>query len=225
MQPRQNLILTKGNAVPGLARLQTFQVSALRGLQVLVVEDEFYIAAALQSYLEDAGAKIHTVATVAEANAFLDAASVSGAVLDIRLSRDVVYRLADRLVANDVVVVFFSADFFTMPSRFARFPQISKDQGVEVVAQALLVAVALKRSGLDGKNVEILQTNDQLIRALRMMARALVADTEVADAMVEQALRHALALVETGAMIPCFPTFLAELLERTWIEQKLLRRA
>lgn len=207
-------------------RAHYYRASNLSGLRVLVVEDEYHIAEALSGYLRDAGAIVTgTAATVSEGLRLIESGVVAAATLDIRLRDDVVYRLADRLAAANVPYVFYSADFFTLPSRFATVRQIVKDEGFEEVASGLLLTLARYQSGLHPKEIDTLQNADQTVRALRGMARALVRDPDAADDIVEEALRQGIALAESNIPVSSFPELLADFLEQIWLRQKLSRPA
>ena len=79
----------------------------LRGLRVLLVEDEFLILLDLQMVLEDCGAEVLTASSLAEA---LDMAECACdvAVLDVRLPDGEVYPAARKLVRRHVPIVFHS---------------------------------------------------------------------------------------------------------------------
>ena len=80
----------------------------LRGIRLLLAEDEFVIAFGLQSELEGLGATVTVVDSVAD-GLDLCARDFDAAVLDVRLADGDVYPLADRLRAAGVPVVFHSA--------------------------------------------------------------------------------------------------------------------
>ena len=78
-------------------------ISPLSGTRVLVVEDEYYLAADLARALEDAGAEVvGPVGTVADAEQSIAAGAFDCAVLDINLHGDPTDALAVRLHAQGV---------------------------------------------------------------------------------------------------------------------------
>jgi DNA-binding NtrC family response regulator len=85
-----------------------------RGLQdrrILVVEDDWYIADAMATLLEKAGAVvIGPVATVAEAAPLLGAGAIDVAVVDLNLqgemADDLVEKLTDRCITAVVVTAY-----------------------------------------------------------------------------------------------------------------------
>lgn len=80
----------------------------LRGLRVLVVEDESLVAMALEEVLHSFGCRVAGVArSVAEALALIDAdAAIDAAILDIRLGDGIVYPVADVLARRGTGFVF-----------------------------------------------------------------------------------------------------------------------
>jgi CheY-like chemotaxis protein len=201
-----------------------YRASSLLGLKILIVEDEFFTAAALAEYLRDAGAKsADSAATVAEGKLLVEQSFFAGAILDIRLGRELVFPLADRLDEKRIPFVFHSADFFAVPPRFSQVPQVHKAHGFESVATSILLIIAKERAGLAGDDIDTIGSTDQVLRALRGMARGLVANSAAADEIVEEALRRSFALVESGASIESLPRHLVRLVEQLWLEQKLSR--
>jgi CheY-like chemotaxis protein len=81
---------------------------ALQDRRILVVEDEFIVADAMERTLRRAGAIVlGPVPTVAQAMALIDANSeIDSAVLDINLAGHKVYPVVDRLLARGTRCVF-----------------------------------------------------------------------------------------------------------------------
>lgn len=118
---------------------------SLAGLAVLVVEDEFLLAADLAAALAEAGAKIvGPCGRVEEAIRLLTAdAPVDMAVLDIDLFGHRVFPVADMLRAREVPFVFATGyDQDVIPERFGDAKRLEKP-----VSSAALVALlgGLKR--------------------------------------------------------------------------------
>lgn len=101
----------------------------LRGLRVLVVEDEYLIAMDLCEELRDVGAVVMgPTATVAEALALLDRGPAPDmAVLDIALDDEKVYPVADALRSRGIPFLFATGyDVSAIPGRFADVPRAQK---------------------------------------------------------------------------------------------------
>ena len=79
---------------------------AVAGRRVLIVEDEPLVALEFRSVLEDAGAEVVGVATtLREAETFV-AENLAAAVLDVNLNGEMIYPIAERLLALGVTIVF-----------------------------------------------------------------------------------------------------------------------
>lgn len=86
---------------------------ALTDMRVLVVEDEFFIAAELKAVLTDAGAEVvGPCRTVSEALPLVNG-NISAAVLDIRLSSKTVAPVATRLAEHGVPFVLYTGQLVT----------------------------------------------------------------------------------------------------------------
>jgi len=106
------------------------QPESLRGRCVLVVEDEYLIAADLTASLESLGLKVlGPAASVGEALSLVEKNwdRLDGAVLDINLRDERVYPVADVLMARGVPFVFTTGyDAVAMPSTYACAPRYEK---------------------------------------------------------------------------------------------------
>jgi DNA-binding NtrC family response regulator len=103
----------------------------LKGHRILIVEDEYFIAADLQEALVDAGATVlGPLPTVAAATAFIDAGEhIDMAVLDVNLQGDPVFPVADKLQERRVPFAFVTGfDDWAIPGRFAQVPHLGKPQ-------------------------------------------------------------------------------------------------
>jgi len=102
----------------------------LKGRRLLVVEDEYLVAADLAASLESLGAEvIGPAASVEEALFFVekDGVPLDGAVLDINLRNERVYPVADVLTARGIPFVFTSGyDAVAIPSAYAKAPRCEK---------------------------------------------------------------------------------------------------
>lgn len=96
--------------------------SDVTGWRVLLVEDEFVLALGLSDTLADLGAEvIGPVASVADALKLIEQVpEMDAAVLDVNLGDEVVYPVADALLARGVPFLFSTAnDRTTLPARYA----------------------------------------------------------------------------------------------------------
>src|SRR3954447_17495022 len=102
----------------------------LKGQRLLLVEDEYLIAADLTALLESLGVEvIGPAASVEEALALVHNSSdrIDGAVLDINLRNERVYPVADVLTARGVPFVFTTGyDAIAMPIAYACAPRCEK---------------------------------------------------------------------------------------------------
>ncbi len=204
----------------GMAGANERRPQSLCGLRVLLVEDDSFIAGDVARTLRAADAiVVGPAATVGEGASLLRDGGIDFAVLDIRLQRDVVYPLADQLAAAKVPFLFYSADFFTLPDRFKHVRRIGKHQGSGMLAASLALGAAREKAGLGLAESDLLQTNDQILRALRQMARLLVPDNDAADDLVEATLRRAIAEARISIATEDRPSWLADLMEQIWIVQ------
>jgi len=114
--------------------------STLAGHRILVVEDEAIIAMLLEDIMEEIGcAIVGPVAKVAQALAALDAGPVDGAVLDVNLSGEWSYPIADALAARGVPYVFvtgygqagLAVDYQDHPVVQKPFTRTSIERGLE----------------------------------------------------------------------------------------------
>ena len=103
--------------------------SSMDGRDILLVEDDFFVAADFATSLEAAGARvIGPVATVPEALDLISRAdSLDGAILDINLRGVMSYEIADVLRARGVPLVFATGyDRHIVPDRYADIPVCEK---------------------------------------------------------------------------------------------------
>lgn len=102
---------------------------AMRGKRVLVVEDEYLLADDLRDTLEEEGAEVlGPVADTDGAFALIGPGEqVDAALLDINLSGESVFPLADALVERGVPLAFATGyDRQAIPERFAAVARLEK---------------------------------------------------------------------------------------------------
>lgn len=111
----------------------------LKGKRVLVVEDDYFIAADLTRALErDEMVVIGPVASVDDANETLSAQMPDAAILDIHLGSATAYQLADRLMGEQVPVLFVTGyDGWHLPEPYLSQPRLTKPTGEEELISAL----------------------------------------------------------------------------------------
>mgnify|MGYP002778077864 CR=1 FL=1 len=111
----------------------------LKGVRVLVAEDEYLIADALCKELQTSGAQI--IGPVAQMEAALSLArgdNIDAAVLDINLGGVEAYPVADLLTSRGVPVVFATGyDVFTIPVQYARVLTFMKPFRATTIVKAL----------------------------------------------------------------------------------------
>jgi DNA-binding LytR/AlgR family response regulator len=115
--------------------------SRFRDYNILVVEDEYFIAMELAWMIERWGATALGPLT-AESQAFTfigrEGAHIHGAILDIHLGSQLVYSVADKLRELDVPIVFVTGyGASTIPESYRNVPRCEKPFDQEQLAQAL----------------------------------------------------------------------------------------
>lgn len=112
----------------------------LRGRRVLVVEDDYFLADDIRAEFERAGAEVlGPVGRVKDALDLLKSCErLDGAILDINLSGEQVYDVADALSARAVPFVFATGyDAEIIPARYARVTRCEKPIEPVKVGEAL----------------------------------------------------------------------------------------
>lgn len=102
---------------------------ALNGLRILIVEDEYLIAADLEAVLQDAGATVF--GPVSDLERALEIATadfpLDGAVLDINLQGEMVFPAAAVLAEHNIPVVFVTGyERRRVPIEFGNAPCLTK---------------------------------------------------------------------------------------------------
>ena len=106
---------------------------------ILLVEDDYLIAYAMQSELQDFGARVvGPAASVKDALVLLDSGPVDGAILDVSLNDEKVFPVAEALTAIGVPFVFttgYSAS--DLPAAWRHVPRLEKPVDAASAALAL----------------------------------------------------------------------------------------
>lgn len=120
----------------------------LAGSQILVVEDEYYLADEARSTLADAGAVVvGPVPSLEEAKVALTANTrIDAALLDVNLRGELVFELADALQAQGVPFAFATGyDGEVLPSRFADRVVLGKPVRPDQLVEAFVHLIAQAR--------------------------------------------------------------------------------
>jgi CheY-like chemotaxis protein len=107
---------------------------------ILVVEDEYLIAAELQRQLEQMGVRVlGPVPTVAAALDLLATANqVDAAILDVNVHGENVFPVADAVRERGLPLVFATGyDQLALPDRYAGLPRCEKPVDVEQILRIL----------------------------------------------------------------------------------------
>ena len=122
------------------------RTKSLFGTKVLVVEDEYYLAADLSRALADAGAEVvGPVGTLAEAHAAVEAGGFDCAVVDMNLRGTVAHAVADQLGTRGVPFIIATGyDRATLPESLRAAPWVDKPFAPrEVVDRIFRIRAAL----------------------------------------------------------------------------------
>jgi two-component sensor histidine kinase/PAS domain-containing protein len=124
--------------------MSTTPPTPLAGRQVLVVEDEVILAWALDEMVSDlGGAVIGPAARVAQALELIRENALDAAILDVNLSGEKCYALADELVARGVPFLFATAySHEGIPPRYQGHPRLQKPFTRQELGQAMAALLA-----------------------------------------------------------------------------------
>lgn len=113
---------------------------SISGRRVLVVEDDYFIAHDLRCGLEERGVVVLGPApTVGQAQLLLASAEqIDGAMLDINLEGEMIFAVADELLARGVPFVFVTGyDRGFVPTRYAHVTLCEKPLELDTAMLAL----------------------------------------------------------------------------------------
>jgi len=167
-------------------------VRDLRGLRILIVEDEWTIAGDLARFFSNMGAIVlGPAATVEQASKHTEAAEA--AILDVNLNGSRGFPIADELMRRGVPFVFFSGDnHIAIPDHLRYASNLRKSSGNQAVFNALFPQAP-------GRPGPMLDTSDDvfaLLPKLRLAARLLLGDVDASDRLVEKTLEQAIRDVD-----------------------------
>jgi CheY-like chemotaxis protein len=115
----------------------------LRGRRILVVEDDYLVALALSSALEEAGASvIGPISRAEEAIGVIEEGTqqVDAAILDVDLNGETSYGVADALAMRNIRFVFatgYGAE--AVDGRYRHYPRCQKPFDHRALFRALMV--------------------------------------------------------------------------------------
>ncbi|RWN19075.1 MAG: response regulator [Mesorhizobium sp.] len=168
-------------------------VRDLRGLHILIVEDEWTMAGDLARFFSNMGAIIlGPAATVEQASKHTGTAEA--AILDVNLNGRRVFPIADELMRRGVPFVFFSGDDdIAIPDHLRYASNLRKSSGSQAVFNALFPPQASGRAtpGPDPSDDVF-----ALLPKLRLAARLLLGDVDASDRLVERTLEQAILDVD-----------------------------
>jgi CheY-like chemotaxis protein len=112
---------------------------ALDGKSVLIIEDEPLTSMSIASAITKLGGNVAgRIANVDTALHIIATSDLDGAIVDIKLSRQRTFRVADALAARRVPFVFATATPpMEIPARFANVPWLQKPYRLDAVCHAL----------------------------------------------------------------------------------------
>jgi DNA-binding response OmpR family regulator len=119
------------------AILQPMTASSLAGKNLLIVEDEVFIALNLEQLLSEDGAEIRHARTCAEATRLLETARFDGAILDVHLDDGSTYAVADELRRRQTPFIFLSG-YLTVREGYADVPFLAKPVTANSLRQGIL---------------------------------------------------------------------------------------
>ena len=112
-----------------------------RGVHVLLIAEEFFVAIATMEELEALGAVVLGPAASVDVGLSIirSAAQIDAAILDINLRGELVYPLADALVERDIPFAFATGyDASNVPEKFEHAPLFQKPIDLPKILGALM---------------------------------------------------------------------------------------
>jgi light-regulated signal transduction histidine kinase (bacteriophytochrome) len=116
----------------------------LKGMQVLLVEDNMIIAMDGEDALQDLGGQVMTASSVGRAQEAITLSKVDFAVLDFNLGHETSLGIADMLAERGIAFIFATGygDGLELPARFAHVPLVKKPYSGATLAQAIVPVLA-----------------------------------------------------------------------------------
>ena len=188
-------------------------MTVVSGSKVLIVEDEYFLAAELERFFTSLGAKVlGPVPSIRDANAHI--AEADAAILDVCLNGEHVFPLADHLAERRVPFVFYTGHSeITIPERFRHVGYLSKSSRLDAVFQALFQIRTEPPRASSEENVL------NAIPQLRLAARLHLGDAKAADRLVELTLLNALDHAGDKPRELAVDIWLGRLMEKVYRQQ------
>jgi DNA-binding LytR/AlgR family response regulator len=181
---------------------------------ILIVEDEYLIAADLESQIRDDGGKVARLALSVEAaeQELQKSTDIAGVILDVNVGGITSFGLADALMEAGLPFVFFTGYCsISIPDRFIAIPRIAKPASWRELKKGLASArERMLRTGIGSFRDGV----EAALPALRNRARGLASNHEDADRLVESTLEHAISVVGNRSLRLTIEDWLLTLLER-----------
>ena len=182
---------------------------------ILIVEDEYLIAADLEAQIRDDGGKVARLALTVQAaeQELANRGDIAGVILDINVGGNTSFGLADALMEAGLPFVFFTGyRSISIPDRFVGVPKIAKPASWRELKKALALAQErVVRTGLGSFRDSV----EAALPRLRSHARSLARNHEEADRLVERTLERAISAVGNRSLRLTIEDWLLSLLERT----------
>ncbi|MBX9454861.1 MAG: hypothetical protein KL863_01840 [Rhizobium sp.] len=180
---------------------------------ILIVEDEYLIAADLEAQIQDDGGRIVRLALSVEAaeEELSENSDIGGVVLDVNVGGRTTFGLADALMKAGIPFVFFTGyRSVSIPDRFIGLPRIHKPALWREIKMALASArQRMVQTGLGNFRDSV----EAALPVLRSRARALSRNPEEADHLVERTLQQAISAVGDRSLRITIEDWLLSLLE------------
>lgn len=182
---------------------------------ILIVEDEFLIAADLEAQIREDGGKTALLALSIEAaeQELRKGLDFAGVILDVNVGGATSFALADALTDAGLPFVFFTGyRSISIPDRFVGVPRIPKPASWRELRKGLTKArERLLKTGLGSFRDSL----EAALPTLRSRARRLASSHEDADRLVERTLERAISVVGNRSLRLTIEDWLLTLLERT----------
>ena len=178
---------------------------------ILVVEDEYLVAADLARQISlDGSTVVGPAPTAAAALELLQTtANVGGAVLDVRLGAETAFPIAEELRRRDIPFVFFTGyDDISWPPRFRSTPKISKTADWRDLKRILFGPQERRKRQSRSFREDVAAA----LPTLREAAREITGNSTRGDRLVEEVLEIAIANVDQRTQHPSVADWLLALL-------------
>lgn len=187
----------------------------VKGTNILVVEDDYFLAMELGRYFSTLGASVLGPSPSLEsAHGFLD--KTEAAILDVRLADKNVFPLADELLRRRVPFVFYTACPETaIPARFQHVGYLQKPAEPHCVVKTLFEHFEVSRRSPEHTQNSVLNA----LPLLRLAARVQISDEQAADRLVEETLRRAIGKAQAKPADSTVQEWLSRLLLEVYNEQ------